>query len=81
VHVLDASNPDWPRQQVAVETQLHDLELDAKPRLLVFNKTDVSCHPEVLAEGEPRRTREAIRISARTGFGLDALRNAIAQCA
>ncbi len=34
VHVLDASNPDWPRQQAAVEAQLHDLELDSKPTLL-----------------------------------------------
>ena len=83
VHVLDASNPDWPRQQVAVEAQLHDLELDAKPRLLVFNKTD--CHPEPFDGAQDKlgyaESREAIQISARTGFGLDALRDAIAQCA
>jgi len=83
VHVLDASNPDWPRQQIAVEAQLHDLELDAKPRLLVFNKTD--CHPEPFDGAQDKlgyaEAREAIQISARTGFGLDALRDAIAQCA
>jgi GTPase len=72
VHVLDASNPDWPRQQVAVEAQLHDLELDAKPRLTVFNKVDaaVGVHHDGFIE-----------TSARTGIGLDTLRLKIAECA
>jgi GTP-binding protein HflX len=42
VHVVDASNPDWPRQREAVDAILHELELDAKPRLLVFNKIDAA---------------------------------------
>ncbi len=72
VHVLDASNPDWPRQQAAVEAQLHDLELDAKPRLLVFNKIDAAAN--VHHDG-------FIEVSARTGFGLEGLRTRIAECA
>jgi GTP-binding protein HflX len=72
VHVLDASNPDWPRQQVAVEAQLHDLELDAKPRLIVFNKIDAA--GAVHHDG-------SIETSARTGLGLDTLRLRIAECA
>jgi GTP-binding protein HflX len=72
VHVLDASNPDWPRQQAAVDAQLHDLELDAKPRILVFNKIDAAAGAH--HDG-------SISVSAFTGAGLDALRNAIAQCA
>jgi GTPase len=72
VHVLDASNPDWPRQQVAVDAQLHDLELDAKPRILVFNKIDAAAGAH---------NNGSISVSAFTGAGLDALRNAIAQCA
>lgn len=72
VHVLDASNPDWPRQRVAVDTQLHDLELDAKPRIIVFNKIDA-------ADGAHHDG--SISVSAFTGAGLDALRTAIAQCA
>jgi len=79
VHVLDASNPDWPRQRVAVESLLHELELDAKPRLLVFNKIDAVCHPE--RSSEAAESREAIPLSAKTGAGLDTLRARIAQCA
>ncbi|MGD0968862.1 MAG: GTPase HflX [Candidatus Aquilonibacter sp.] len=72
VHVLDASNPDWPRQQAAVDAQLHDLELDAKPRILVFNKIDAAAGAH--HDG-------SISVSAFTGAGLDALRGAIAECA
>ncbi|HUN28461.1 MAG TPA: GTPase HflX [Alphaproteobacteria bacterium] len=72
VHVLDASNPDWPRQHVAVEAQLHDLELDAKPRLVVFNKID---------RVTPNRETGEIEVSAKTGLGLETLRTRIAECA
>jgi GTP-binding protein HflX len=65
VHVLDASNPDWPRQQAAVDAVLHELELDAVPRLLVFNKVDAA-HGPLPPDG--------LTVSARTGAGLDRLR-------
>ena len=70
VHVLDASNPQWVRQQRAVETILDQLELAAKPRLLVFNKFDCAA-PEAL--GQPG----ALYLSAKTKEGLSALRAAI----
>ena len=69
VHVLDASNPDWPRQRIAVESIVADLELDATPRIVVFNKCDAAS----TLPHEP----DAIAISARTGMGLDLLREAI----
>ncbi len=72
VHVLDASNPDWPRQRAAVEAILHELELDAAPRLLVFNKIDA-------APGEPPGEPGALAVSARSGVGLDELRAAIVE--
>ena len=72
VHVLDASNPQWPRQRRAVDAMLHELELDKAPRMVVFNKCDVRM-PE--ASEEPA----ALRVSAATGAGLDALRAALAQ--
>jgi GTP-binding protein HflX len=72
VHVLDASNPDWPRQRAAVEAILDDLELDTTPRLLVFNKSDA-------LEGEPPNESGAAIVSARTRDGLDALRASIAE--
>jgi len=72
VHVLDASNPDWPRQRTSVEGILHELKLDAKPTVLAFNKSDVrDAQAGPLPPG-------AIAISARTGEGLEQLRAAIA---
>jgi GTP-binding protein HflX len=71
VHVLDASNPDWPRQRASVEAILRDLELENKPTILAFNKTDArGPAAEPLPPG-------AIAISAKTGAGLDELRAAI----
>ena len=73
VHVLDASNPDWPRQQAAVDAILHELELDTAPRLLVFNKADAAPdHPQLAG---------AIFTSARTGAGLPELKEAISRYA
>ena len=73
VHVLDASNPDWPRQRVAVDEILHELELDAKPRLIVFNKCDR------VAPGSLPDEPEALFVSARSGEGLLELRARIAE--
>jgi GTP-binding protein HflX len=73
VHVIDASNRDWPRQRASVEEILHDLHLDGKPSVLAFNKVDAREPSAVpLPPG-------ALGVSARTGAGLDALRAAIAQ--
>jgi len=70
LHVLDPSNPDWPRQRVAVEALLQELGLERKQRLLVFNKCDVAV--------EPPSDPSALFVSARTGDGLSELRAAIA---
>ncbi|HXO17153.1 MAG TPA: GTPase HflX [Candidatus Dormibacteraeota bacterium] len=70
LHVLDASNPQWMRQQRAVEAILHELELDRAPRLTVFNKCDLATPEDSAAAG-------ALCVSATTRAGLDALRAAI----
>jgi GTPase len=72
IHVIDASNPDWPRQRVAVDAILHELDLDKKPRLQAFNKIDL-----VRAGARPREPG-AVLVSAVTGSGLAQLRSAIA---
>ena len=69
VHVVDASNPDWPRQMTAVEKTLSDLDLASKRQLVVFNKCDSA--PEV-----PHR-ENALAVSARTGAGIAELKAAI----
>ncbi len=71
LHVLDASNPQWPRQERAVEAILHELELDRTARLRVFNKSD-------LMPAEAIREGGAPYVSAKTGAGLDALRSSLA---
>jgi len=72
LHVIDASNPDWPRQRASVETILRDLHVDEKPTLLVFNKIDR------LGEGaRAALPADALDVSASSGDGLDRLRAAI----
>lgn len=74
LHVLDASNPQWGRQQHAVDAILHDLQLDKVPRLLVFNKCDLR------APDAPTELPDAFCVSAKTGEGLGALRAALTEC-
>ena len=75
VHVLDASNPDWARQRASVEAILHELKLDEKPTILVFNKSD--------RLDDARRAAltgvGALEVSAASGIGLDVLRATIAE--
>ncbi|MEO6990993.1 MAG: GTPase HflX [Candidatus Baltobacteraceae bacterium] len=71
VHVLDAASPDWPRQRASVEAILRELEVDAKPTIVAFNKVDRRVEPlEELPAG-------ALTISAKTGEGLARLRDEI----
>jgi len=71
VHVLDASNPDWPRQRASVEDILRELGLEQKPTIVAFNKIDARSNEAALPA-------DAVAISARTGAGLERLRAAIA---
>ncbi len=47
LHVVDLSNPRFGEQITAVERILQDLELDRIPRLLVFNKIDLTPAEEI----------------------------------
>jgi GTP-binding protein HflX len=69
VHVMDASNPDWPRQKRSVDAILEELGVAGKPTILAYNKIDARAE---LAE--PPLPSDAIAISAMTGAGLDELR-------
>jgi GTP-binding protein HflX len=71
VHVIDGSNPDWPRQRASVDEILRELKLEDKRVILAFNKTDVR------PGDAPPIPPEAIAISAQTGAGLEELRAAI----
>ncbi|HEX3465482.1 MAG TPA: GTPase HflX [Candidatus Elarobacter sp.] len=73
LHVHDASNPDWPRQNESVETILRELKLDEKPVIDVFNKID-----RLDAAARAALPPDAAEVSASTGTGIDRLREAIA---
>ncbi len=71
VHVVDGSNPDWPRQRSSVDEILRELQLDGKPTIIAANKSDVR-HADA-----PPLPPEAFALSARSGDGLPELRDAI----
>ena len=77
VHVADASVPEHELEEMiaAVEEVLDEIGAAERPRLVALNKVD-------LAGGERRRELtfrlpDAVQVSAETGEGLDALREAI----
>jgi GTP-binding protein HflX len=74
VHVIDASNPDWPRQRQSVETILGELNLDERPVIIAFNKVD-----RLDAAARAALPAGAIDVSAKNGDGIDRLRAAIAE--
>ncbi len=72
LHVRDAASPLLEEQRVEVEAVLTELDVQTKPTLQVFNKTDL------LAEGAATPMPSgAIPVSALKGEGLDRLLNAI----
>jgi GTP-binding protein HflX len=72
LHVVDAANPDWPRQRASVEAILTELHLDAKPALLVCNKVD-----RLDAAARAALPPGALQVSATANDGIDRLRDAI----
>ena len=84
LHVVDASNPDFPEQMAEVQKVLGEIGAQDLPQLLVFNKADA-----LSDERQPLATQDfyevdgqpvpRIFVSARTGQGLDLLRHALAR--
>lgn len=83
LHVVDASNADFPEQMAQVERVLQEIGAADIPQILVFNKMDALAderrplelqdHYEVAGHLLPR-----LFVSARSGEGLDQLRHALA---
>jgi GTPase len=76
LHVVDGSDPDPLGQINAVRTVLGDIDAAAVPELIVVNKVDGMTEEDVLL------LRQALPgaawVSARTGEGIEALRDVIA---
>ena len=76
LHVVDGSHPDPAAQLAAVREVLAEIDAVDVPEIVVVNKSDLM-EPGLLqrlAKAEPG----AIAVSARTGAGLDELRQRIA---
>ncbi|MCV0403485.1 MAG: GTPase HflX [Chloroflexi bacterium] len=74
LEVVDAADPDFVGQQAAVQSVLDELGAGEKPRITVFNKTDLLAIDPSTAPGSD----QAAFVSAATGAGLEALRERIA---
>ncbi len=84
LHVVDAANPDFPEQIAQVQRVLQEIGAGDVPQLLVFNKIDALDPSQV-----PRQTADTFEldaravprlfVSARSGEGIAALRQALAR--
>ncbi|MEN9888128.1 MAG: GTPase HflX [Pseudomonadota bacterium] len=84
LHVVDAANPDFPEQMAEVQKVLAEIGAQDVPQLLVFNKADalpperqpLAAEDSYEVDGQPV---PRVFVSARTGQGLDLLRQALAR--
>ena len=86
LHVVDASNPDFPEQIAEVEKVLGEIGAGEIPQVLVFNKLDA-----VPADQQPQAMQDTYEwdgrqlpklfVSARTGQGLPELRSQLTAAA
>jgi GTP-binding protein HflX len=76
LHVVDGADPDPLGQINAVHVVLRDIDAAAVPELIVVNKIDAMTEDDVLALRQA--LPGAVWVSARTGEGIEALRDVIA---
>ncbi|MBI2323930.1 MAG: GTPase HflX [Chloroflexi bacterium] len=83
LQVVDVSHPNLHERMAVVGQTLRDLGLADRPSLIVMNKVDALRGPEgeALREALSGEFPAAAFVSARTGEGLDALRDALAAAA
>jgi GTP-binding protein HflX len=80
LHVVDAAAPDRAEQIEQVERVLHEIGADQVPQWVILNKIDVAgLPPEV--ERDACGSIARLSVSARTGAGIDLLRQALASAA
>ncbi|MEE1649217.1 GTPase HflX [Brachybacterium sp. J144] len=77
LHVVDASHPDPEGQIRAVRTVLGEIDGFDVPEVIVLNKADIA-EPETIARLRSQVGDSAV-VSARTGMGLEELRELIAE--
>ena len=78
LHVIDSSHPQWQEQQHVVRSVLKDLDLLARPRIQLFNKTDLLNGEQLLAlkrQAASASGGPAVFVSARVPTTLVPLRH------
>jgi GTP-binding protein HflX len=78
LHIVDVANPDALNQIESVKKVLAEIGCSENPILEVLNKVDVV---RSISDLETLQTlhHDAVSISAKTGFGLDELRQAVTE--
>jgi GTP-binding protein HflX len=80
LHVVDSASADRDAQIEAVNAVLDEIGAARVPQIIVWNKIDVGgVEPGVERDAYGKITR--VRVSARTGEGLDLLRRSLAEIA
>jgi len=78
LHVVDAASPDRDQQMAAVARVLEEIGAADVPQIVVWNKLDlIAASPGV--ERDECDNIFRVRVSARTGAGLELLRAALAE--
>ena len=86
LHVVDASNPDFPEQIAQVQSVLREIGAGDIPQLLIFNKADALPADKVPLSTEDVYDLDGVPtprlfLSAATGAGLGGLRHKLADLA
>lgn len=76
IHVVDASNPQREKQMHIVYDTLYQLDIRDKTVITLFNKQDKVTDPEPLRDF---KADYMFLVSARTGEGLDALKDRLSE--
>ena len=79
LHVVDASHAEWEDHIQVVESVLGELELNDRPVLLVFNKSDQLVDPEGFEQRVTALFDRPVVVNTVKGTGLDALKVALGE--
>ena len=78
LHVVDTASPNRERQIEEVDKVLHEIGADRAPQLRIYNKLDLTGIAPGVSRDEYGKL-QAVYVSARTGAGLELLRDALAE--
>lgn len=84
LHVVDSASPDRDQQMAAVDKVLQSIGAGDVPQIVVWNKIDATIDKRAAGPGvalDEHGKISRVRVSAKTGAGLDLLRDTLADIA